>query len=192
MNNNVQPYSADICSSLLYERKGYRHSLSHGCEEKTNPDVSNNYNVENSFLFSHLNPDLVVLHKNAVKPQQSSCKRPPFLRLSLNLKKVQHLEIINVPNHFLWLAVVFHMKELLWNTFSKSVFTFSFSYFLCRLLPYLRVRSKMGPLIFFCGKMFHFQNYHKDFVFSDVMIHYQYSSYDKLHIKTQFTNSNFN
>lgn len=112
-----------VWESLL--EKG--HSLSHGCKEKTNPDVSNNYNVANSFLFPHLNPDLVVLHKNAVKPQQSSCKRPPFLRLSLNLKKVPHLEMINVPNHFLWLAVVFHMKELLWNMFSKSVFTFSFS-----------------------------------------------------------------
>lgn len=59
--------------------------------------------------------------ENTVKILQCGCKRPPFLQHSLNLKQVQHLEIINVLNNFLWHAALFHMKELFWNTFSQSV-----------------------------------------------------------------------
>lgn len=91
----------------------------HG-RKKKKAEVSNNCNVEIHFYFSSQSW-LGGPSESTVKILQAGCKQPPFLQHSLNLKQVQHLEIINVPNNFLWHAALFHMKELLWNTFSQSV-----------------------------------------------------------------------
>lgn len=55
------------------------------------------------------------------------------------------------------------MKEWLWNTFSKSVFTFSYSrQELLSLqviagLPQGQVKNEASQFYFFCGKIFTFQ-----------------------------------